>query len=197
MYKGSDEEKDDVLTAYTNAKGKWRSIFEMVILSQPLEDEDRFRKIIDEALETGDVQVYQAYTETAAQKAKRRKKQEEEMKSEAAEAEEMAKELGVQDALFEEGKMGKKKAKNEDALAALISQRGKSRMDDLVAGLEAKYAPKPKVKTGMKGKKRAEEEMGQEPSEEAFQAAAKRMHERKEVPAKGTTGSRKSKRAKK
>jgi DnaJ family protein C protein 9 len=46
-YKGSDEERDDVLSAYEAAKGAWRGIYSRVMLSDMLEDEDRFRGYID------------------------------------------------------------------------------------------------------------------------------------------------------
>ncbi|RQM07723.1 hypothetical protein DH86_00001742, partial [Scytalidium sp. 3C] len=61
-YKGSDEEKDDILIAYENHKGKMDAIYETVMLSNPLDDEERFREIIDAAIASGDVQSYKAYT---------------------------------------------------------------------------------------------------------------------------------------
>lgn len=62
---------------------------------------------------------------------------------EAAEAEEMARELGLND-------------KSDDGLKQLIMKRHQDRkgaMDDMIAGLEAKYC-KPKKQKTSKGKKK-------------------------------------------
>jgi DnaJ family protein C protein 9 len=151
-------------------------IYATVMLSNPLEDEDRFRKIIDEAIASGDVEGYKAYVnETQASKDRRMKNAE----REGAEAMAYAEELGVAEKLFGSKAKGKAKPNGDDALMALIQKRQKDRgsfLDDL----EAKYAPKAKSKA-KKGKKRAsseeedDEEDVDEPSEEAFQAAAARL----------------------
>lgn len=188
-YKGSDGEKDDVVAAYTDGKGNWAHIYEVVMLSDPLEDEDRFRGYIDEAIEAGDVESYTAYTkESKSVKTARMKA----AKGEAKEAMEYAKELGVHGKLFGEkkGKKGKKE-NSEDSLAALIQSRNASR-GDFFSHLEAKYgAPEKKSKKG-KGPKRGSEEIEDEPSEEAFQAAAARLKNAKA----GGDGERKAKRTK-
>merc|ERR1711964_765810 len=62
-YKNSDEERDDVVKAYEKFKGSWRGIYESVMLSDPLEDEDRFRSYIDAAIASGDVKGFKIYTE--------------------------------------------------------------------------------------------------------------------------------------
>ena len=198
-FKGSDEEKDAVLVAYEEKKGKWAHIYESVMLSDPLEDEERYRGWIDEAIASGDVEAYTAYSkESKAAKTARMKA----AKSEAKEAEEYARELGVHDKLFGEkkGKKGKK-ASAEDSLAALIQSRQASR-GGFFDQLEAKYAPSAKKATKAtkgkgKGKKRGSEEVEEEfegfedePSEEAFQAAAARLKKPKD------DGERKSKRVK-
>ncbi|KAI8218043.1 DnaJ-like protein subfamily C member 9 [Colletotrichum sp. SAR 10_77] len=168
-YKCSDEEKDDVLIAYEQAKGDMDKIYETVMLSNVLEDDERFRKIIDEAIAAEDVTAYKRYTkESKLSKAARIKA----AKGEADEAEEYAKELGVHDKLFgdKKGKVKKKgKDSGEDDLAALIKSNQSKRagfLDDLAAKYGATSQPK-------KGKKRAAVE--EEPSEEAFQAAAARL----------------------
>lgn len=166
-YKGSDEEKDDLLAAYEQHKGKMDRIYETVMLSDVLEDDERFRAIIDEAIAQKDAPAFKAYTHESKKSREARVKA---ARDEGTEAEEYAKELGVHDKLF--GKKSKKEGKgkkgsSEDDLAALIrrNQQGRSSfLDDL----EAKYAPSSK-----KGKKRASPD--DEPSEEAFQAAAARL----------------------
>ena len=187
-YKNSVEEKDDVLSAYEQFKGKWHGIYSTVMLSDPLEDEDRFRGYIDEAIEKGEVEAFKAYTdETDAAKGRRMK----EARREGKEAMEYAKKLGVDEKLFGKGK-GSKEESSEDALAALIQKRQAGR-GNFFADLEAKYAPKPKKPQGKKGKKRASEDEAEDedgmPSEKAFQAAAARLKNGSEA-----AGGRKAKR---
>jgi DnaJ homolog subfamily C member 9 len=190
-YKGSDEEKDDLLIAYKESKGNMDKVFGKVMLSDPQDDDERFRTIIDEAIASGDLEGYKAYVnETRASKERRIKNAD----KEGDEAMAYAEELGVAEKLF--GKKGKSKNNGEDALKALIQKKQKDR-NSFLENLEAKYAPQPKLKAkAKKGKKRAspdeEEEEEVEPSEEAFQAAAARLKN-----AKADTGNtRKSKRAK-
>lgn len=81
------------------------------MVSSVLDDEERFRTIIQAAINTGEVKAYNAFTkETAKSKKGRRKKAE----GEAKEAEEYAKEIGVWDELF--GKKKKDTAKKERVL---------------------------------------------------------------------------------
>ncbi|KAK7975578.1 hypothetical protein PG989_014041 [Apiospora arundinis] len=182
-YKGSDEEKDDLLVAYENNEGDMDAIYETVILSDVLEDDARFRAIIDEAIKSKDVPAFKAYTKETKKSKDARVKA---AKGEAAEAEEYAKELGVHDKLFGAGKgsnstakKGKKSKKDssEDALAALIRKNQQSReerQDNFFAGLEAKYAGGSK-----KGNKRAHDEEMDEPPEEAFAAVGARLKKNK------------------
>lgn len=179
QYKGSDEEKDDVLIAYEKAKGDMDVVYECVMLSNVLEDDERFRGYIDGAIAAGDVKAFKKYTgESAAKRAARV----DEARGEAGEAEEYAKELGVHDKLFgagvtAEGKgkgkaKGKGKENGEDALAALIMGRQKERGDAFLDQLAEKYGAGPSSKKGKKGKKQADDD---EPDEAAFQAAAARL----------------------
>lgn len=168
-YKGSLDEKDDLLQAYESFQGDMDKIYETVILSNVLEDDDRFRSILDEAIESGDVPDFRAYTKESKRKRDARVKA---AKGEATEAEEYAKELGVHDKLFGDKKASKQKkgkaASGEDDLAALIQRNQQSRAGFL-DNLAEKYGATSKSK---KGKRPAAEE---EPSEEAFQAAAARL----------------------
>lgn len=145
-------------------------IYESVMLSNPLEDDERFRAIIDEAIASEDVPTFRAYTRESKKSKQARIKR---ARDEAGEAEEYAKELGVHDKLFGDKKQKKKSKKDsEQDLAALIQGNQKSRnQSDFLDNLAAKYgASSSSKKNG--GKKRAAEE---EPSEEAFQAAAARL----------------------
>jgi DnaJ family protein C protein 9 len=172
-YKGSDEEKDDILNAYTTSKGKWSGIYESVMLSNPLEDEERFRVIINEAIEKNDVKPFKAYTNETERAKETRMKQ---AKREGKEAMEYAEELGVADKLF--GTSKGKKNSGEDGLAALIQKRQVDR-GSFLDHLEAKYSNENKKSKKGKGKKRVSEDEDEDedgmPSEDAFQAAAARL----------------------
>ncbi|KAG6027090.1 hypothetical protein E4U41_001056 [Claviceps citrina] len=166
-YKGSDEEKDDILIAYEESEGNMDQLYGRVILSDVVEDDMRFRKIIDDAIASGQVPAFHAYTKESKKKRSARLKA---AKAEANEAEDYAKELGVHDALF--AKKGKKsKGGSEDDLAALIQKRQQNRSASFLDHLADKYGAN--GAKGGKGRKRAVEE--DEPSEAAFQAAAARL----------------------
>ncbi|KAI0391744.1 DnaJ domain-containing protein [Xylariaceae sp. FL0594] len=170
QYKGSDEERDDILVAYEQHQGDMDAIYEKVMLSDVIKDDDRFRQIIDEAIASKDVPAFKAYTKESKKSKQARIKA---AKGESAEAEEYAKELGVHDMLFgskSNSKRGKKKESSEDQLAALI-QRNQQGCEGFLDSLAAKYGAAPPTKK--KGKKRRADDS--EPSEEAFQAAAARL----------------------
>lgn len=178
-YKKSDEEKDDLLIAYEECEGDMDQVYERVMLSDVVEDDERFRKIIDEAIETGDVPSFAAYKKENKRKRAARAKA---AKAEEQEAEEMAKELGVHDKIFGGKAKGKKgKGNSEDDLLALIQKRQQDRAEGFLDHLAEKYGAKAKTSSGKKGKKRAaeEDEDEEEPSEEAFQAAAARLKKAK------------------
>ncbi|KAI1310696.1 DnaJ domain-containing protein [Xylaria venustula] len=168
-YKGSDEERDDVLIAYEQHEGNMDGIYEEVMLSNVLKDDERFRKIIDDAIASKDVPAFKAYVKESKKSRQARSKA---AQNEATEAEEYAKELGVHDKLFgdKKGKSKKNKESSEDQLAVLIRRNHQGR-GSFLDNLEAKYGAA--SATGKKGKKRRVEES--EPSEEAFQAAAARL----------------------
>ena len=128
-YKGSEEELNDLKEAYTKHNGDMDLIMEEVILAEP-DDEDRFRKLLNEAIERKEIRKFRIFThESLAKREKRRRV----ALKEAEEAEEMAEELGI-------------KNKSEDELKSIIQARSKSNFENMMANLEAKYAPKPKGK---------------------------------------------------
>ena len=163
-YKGSEEEKQDVLKWYEKCEGKMAKLYKNVMLSDPAEDEERFRAIIDEGIESGEVEAYAAYTEESENSQKKRVEAARKKKEkEAREAEKHAEELGIGKDLKKKKKTAGTKEKDDGMgdLAALIGQRQQGRSDNFLADLEAKYAPKGKAKAGAK---RGTEE----PPEEAF-----------------------------
>ncbi|KAL1965542.1 hypothetical protein VTN77DRAFT_5625 [Rasamsonia byssochlamydoides] len=186
-YQGSDEERRDLLAAFEKYKGDLDKVYEVVMLSNVLDDDERFRAIIDKAIADGEVKGWKNYTEESEAKRQRRLKRAQE---EAKEAEELAKELDEKEKTAGGAKGRKKKASKADdnELAALIQQRQKARAANFFDELEAKYA-QPK-KGSSKGKKRGPED---EPPEEAFEAvAARKANKGKDNKSTG----RKTKRAK-
>ena len=170
-YQGSEEEKNDVLVAYAQAKGKLNFVFSHVMLSSPLHDEDRFRGYIDTAIKEGVLLAYDAYTKEPQ---KQRNQRLAKAKREAKEAEEHAKELGKYDSIFGDGtsKPGSSKKEKGPDLVELIQQRQKGRADAFLDDLEARYAaPKKGTTKSQNGKKRKVEE----PPEELFQTNRQKM----------------------
>lgn len=185
-YKGSEEEKGHVLQAYEKVKGDMDRLYGEVMLSDVLEDDERFRKIIREAIENEEVEEFEKFTgETEKKRKARIARAEKKKRKDAEEAEEEMKEVKAK------GKGGKKKGggAGEGDLAALIQARQQSRTgnaESFFDRLEAKYAP-----SGQKGRKRGSED---EPSEEAF-AKNRKLGRENEGDAKAGVG--RSKRAKK
>lgn len=170
-YQGSEEERDDVLQAYTDFQGDMDAVFETVMCSEVLADDARFRAMIDAAIAEGQVESYSKYVKENKSSRDRRKTR---ARAEAAEAMELAEELGIKDKLFgtstKDGSNKKKKKREgagdgDDALKALIMQRQQSRAQNFFDDLEAKYGG------AAKGPKRKKVD---EPPEEAFQKNAKK-----------------------
>ncbi|KAF7192687.1 putative J domain-containing protein [Pseudocercospora fuligena] len=156
-YKGSEEEKEAVLDAYKKCKGDMTKIYEIVMLSDMLEDEERFRGIIDEAIEKGGVEEYKKYAqESESARQKRMDRARKQKEREAKEAEEVEEEIRE---VSKKKKTGKK-SKEEDLgdLAAIIQKRQQDRAGGFFERLEEKYGGK----GGMS-----------EPPEEAFAANRK------------------------
>jgi DnaJ family protein C protein 9 len=173
-YKGSDEEKKDVLEAYTKVKGNMTKLYQVVMLSDMLEDEDRFVGYIDAAIKAREVESYKAYVDESKfdyDKRMRRAETEARLEKERFEkAEAEAKKKGK--------KTGKGVAGGSDAdLAALIQNKNKERGAAFLEALEAKHAPK--------GKKRKADDG---PDEAAFQAMAQRMESSKKQKGKEMEG---------
>jgi len=149
-------------------------IYETVILSNVLHDDERYRGILDAAIEKGEIESFDKYTkEPQASKERRVKK----AKREAKDAEEALKEA-EEKGTKKNGKSNSKKNDSMADLAALIQK--KKGGGNFLDALEAKYAA-----TARKGKRGAPTE---EPSEEAFQAIRAKLET--------DSGARRSKRTK-
>lgn len=176
-YQNSDEERRDVLKAYTSRSG-WKGIYRNVMLSDPLDDEERFRGYIDQAIKDGEAEGFNWYVNETQEKRERRLNQVRKQKTtESKKAEHHAKKLGVYDKLFgEEGdKLGENSNAGADDLAAIIQQRAK-KAANFLDDLEAKYGGKKASSTRKKGGKG---DIMDEPPEEAFEKTAARKKKRK------------------
>ena len=172
-YKGGAEERQDLLDAYTKHKGRLTAVYDTVMLSDILEDDDRFREIIDEEIAKGTIASYPEYERENNNGAREKAKAQERKRREEFDKREAKKE-GTSKT------KGPPKGKKQDAgglgdLAALIAQRQKARHGNFFDHLEAKYAP-------ARGAKRTAPM--DEPPEEMFAATAARKKQKPRSPAK-------------
>ncbi|KAL8781266.1 MAG: hypothetical protein Q9203_000935 [Teloschistes exilis] len=166
-YKCSEEEKNNLLAAYTKYEGKMNKIYQVVMLSNPLDDEQRFQAIITDAISSGQVQSYDAF---AKETHKSRDARMETAKRAAREAEDEKKtNKGYQSIFGGDGKGGRG---GTDELAAMIQGRQQDRQNGFLERMEAKYGHGGKTASG-KGKKRKQDET--EPDEAAFERNQKRV----------------------
>lgn len=165
-YQESGEQRTALLAAYKQYKGSMVKIYQVIMHSNVLEDDERFRKMIDEAIESGEVEAYDKYTKEIEKSKQSRIKA---AQRDAKEAKEQEKQLEKKAKTSKKSKAGT--GSGDGDLAALIQQRqqtAQARSSMFFEHLEEKYAGGEK-----KGKKR------DEPPEEAFEATAKRMRKGK------------------
>ncbi|KAG9125678.1 hypothetical protein FRC07_006648 [Ceratobasidium sp. 392] len=178
-YQGSDEERSDLRAAYLAGNGSIEHIMDAIPHST-YEDESRLVTLVNDMIDAGELQRLPSWTaavkNTKAQNARRKKGE-----KEAKEAEETARELGVWDEFYGNGKVGKRKGKgkgtaasNDDpegedhsALKALIQSKAK-KMDGFLDSLAEKYASasKPGSKKGAAGRGRKRSAPTEDPGEE-------------------------------
>ncbi|XP_072292603.1 dnaJ homolog subfamily C member 9 [Eucyclogobius newberryi] len=126
-YKGTDEERQDVLQFYVQYKGNMDAIMESTLCCSA-DDEPRICSIIQEAIDKKEVAAFHAFTKESEKKKKTRRKRAD---KERQEAEEMQKEMGLGD--------------EDDSLTKMIKLRQTSRdknFNSFLSNLEEKYAPK-------------------------------------------------------
>ncbi|XP_037286844.2 dnaJ homolog subfamily C member 9 [Rhipicephalus microplus] len=129
-YRGSDEELADLKACYERFKGDFDAISEHLI-GYEIEEEDRYRNILNKLIEDGEVKAYPKFTKESKKSRNARKSR---YLNEAEEAQSMKMELGLDG--------------SDESLANAIAKRQRSREADfgnLIANLEAKYC-KPKKK---------------------------------------------------
>ncbi|XP_061183153.1 dnaJ homolog subfamily C member 9-like [Saccostrea echinata] len=133
-YKDSEEELEDLKTAYIECEGDMDGIIDSVMCAT-IEDEARFTKILKQLIRKKEIPDFPAFSKEGKKKKAERKRKHE---AEAAEAEIEAKKIGLD---------------NDKSLKALIQKKQQTReqaADDFFSQLEAKYT-KPK-KNNTKGK---------------------------------------------
>lgn len=138
-YKGSEEEKQDVMQLYEQHQGDMDAIMASALCCSQ-EDEPRLAELIHAAIRSGEVAAHPAFTKENARKKRARKHKADE---ERKEAEEMQREMGL--------------GSEDDSLVMMLQQRQKSReqnFNSFLSDLEAKYSKTGgKASKGKKGKK--------------------------------------------
>ncbi|RKP26421.1 hypothetical protein SYNPS1DRAFT_21815 [Syncephalis pseudoplumigaleata] len=177
-YRGSQEERDDLLAAYKKCKGDFDDIYAEMPVVNVLDDEDRLRDIVRAAIDAGELEAYPAFTKEPSAKRLARQRR---ARKEAKEAEAMHAQL-------KRGKQaGASSAQSEEDLAVMLQTRHASRMSSLIANLEAKYAPQGKTTRQAKGRKSKKRQGSEEPQEEEEGAStstrSKRRSSKKAAPA--------------
>ena len=123
-YQNSFEEKRDVLAAYTKTKGDMNAVFREVMLSNSLDDEERFRLYINAAIEKGEVEAFHAYMhENPRKRAARHKK----AAKEAEEASVLSREIFGKETTLDDIVLGKKRRNTLDDLVDRITSVKKAR----------------------------------------------------------------------
>lgn len=121
-YKNSEEEKLALCGFYEEFKGDMNNIMENMFSSDSIVDEQRFKEILLAEIEKGTVVKYDIFVKEDKKKANKRKAN---AMKEAEEAEEIAKEKGIDE--------------SQDSLRLAISARGKKN-ENFLDGLLAKYS---------------------------------------------------------
>ncbi|XP_034464704.1 dnaJ homolog subfamily C member 9 [Hippoglossus hippoglossus] len=138
-YKGSDEERQDLIKLYVQHEGEMNAIMASALCCSQ-EDEPRLCSIIQAAIEKEEVTAFPAFTQESVKKKRARRKRAD---REREEAEEAQKELGLGD--------------EEDSLVMMLKQKQKSReqnFNSFLSDLETKYSKKSgKSPRGGRGKK--------------------------------------------
>eukprot|EP00038_Savillea_parva_P012702 m.206405 g.206405 ORF g.206405 m.206405 type:complete len:287 (-) comp23363_c0_seq1:133-993(-) len=126
-YQGSAEERGDVKAAYEKHKGDLTAIVENIMHSTVLDDEERFRTMIQEMIDAGELTSLPKFTQEPAKVSKERRRK---AKKEAAEAEKALREIQAKNTAKKTkgGHAGKAKAGGPLDITAMIranqSKRG-------------------------------------------------------------------------
>eukprot|EP00049_Salpingoeca_infusionum_P004915 m.85633 g.85633 ORF g.85633 m.85633 type:complete len:311 (+) comp12783_c1_seq1:134-1066(+) len=153
-YKGSEEEAADLRAAYISGEGDMNVVFETVMLSDPLVDEDRFRKMIDGWIENNLVDEYPSYRSNVE---KTRKARAARFKSESKQA-----------AKIQTTSAGKRGKRSRNAAAAASRSKGSSE-DNLADLILARRSEREKMWTKFEARYTKGKPSRALPDEEEFQ----------------------------
>lgn len=163
-YKSSDEEKNDLFRIYEKRKGDMDLIMEEMFCVDVLEDESRFKEILQDAIDKGLIGKYDKFVSESKRKAGKRKAYYE---KEAKEADEMKKQMGLDEKSL------------ESAIMARMGAR-KVQADNFLADLEKKYVSKEKAGRSKNSKVfKLDEVEVESPSEEEEEPEEESEDERK------------------
>lgn len=139
-YKESKEEREDLIRIYEKCKGNMDDIMIEMISDDMVDNEVRFREIIQDAIDKKETKKLDLFVNESKKKAAKRKSHYE---KEAKEAEELKKQIGIDE--------------SQDSLRNMILARRKDASANFLDNLAAKYSKLDKGKTkvfkGTKGKK--------------------------------------------
>ncbi|KAJ2549882.1 hypothetical protein EV175_004275 [Coemansia sp. RSA 1933] len=191
-YKKSGEEKADLLAAYTRHDGDLDLIFADVMLADVETDEARFVAILETAIKEKTISRTKAFTRSK----KLSKKRAAQARNEAAEADALREELGLDEKLRKAKSAANRKRKHDDSddnedmgdIKALIRQNTNNRMSAIIANIEDKYVSQQKGSSAKKAKSKNKENgkrkktaapAFEEPSEEEFLALQAKLFGKK------------------
>lgn len=100
---GSDEERQEVYEAYRAGEGSLEHILNSIPFAEVLQDEERIVALVNEGIQSKDLERLEGWKNTLAD-TKGRETMRKKARKEASEAEAHAKELGVWDEIFGDGK---------------------------------------------------------------------------------------------
>ena len=133
-YRGSEEERQDVVNAYEKFQGDMSKVLMWVMCSEEAKDAHRFADMVTDAIADGSATSFEAFTEWARR---------------------VRLKPAPKDPLkLEQRKKPTKTKDDTNDLAALILARRETRADDLFASLEAKYGGAKKKARPVKEKKK-------------------------------------------
>ncbi|CAG8475866.1 12054_t:CDS:2 [Ambispora leptoticha] len=143
-YQNSAEERKDLLDSYEKHEGDMDRIMADIPCSTA-NDEERFCKIIKEAIDADQICLYKKFTATSSKAATARRRKAAER--EAKEAEEMARKLGLNDKLYKNNNSSiinneindHNSNSSEDALKQIIKKRAQKRTSEFLENMEKKY----------------------------------------------------------
>lgn len=166
-YRGSEEEKADVLRYYEQFEGNMDQAFEWILLSDPCKDSHRFMDIVEDGIQNKVVAKYDSFTIWSRKISKKPRPKTEDILREKNDH------SGVTSKAQRGAKRKNAKSKKSDdrspsELVHILQARRNARNSQLEA-FAAKYGVS--MADGL-----------EEPTEEEFQAARQRIHKKKRTP---------------